>query len=39
MLTIGIPAAILGSLVMLSIGGYPELATEETVGAEQASPV
>jgi MFS family permease len=39
MLTIGIPAAIFGSLVMLSIGGYPELATEETVGAEQASPV
>jgi MFS family permease len=30
MLTIGIPAALFGSLVMLSIGHYPELRRDES---------
>jgi hypothetical protein len=37
MLTIGIPAALLGSLVMLSIGGYPELSGKDTAGAGEPS--
>jgi hypothetical protein len=37
MLTIGIPAALFGSLVMLSIGHYPELGSKEEPGAGRAS--
>jgi MFS family permease len=37
MLTIGIPAALFGSLVMLSIGHYPELVDDEAPGAGQAA--
>jgi MFS family permease len=37
MLTIGIPAALFGSLVMLSIGHYPERAEKEAPGAGHAS--
>ncbi len=36
MLTIGIPLALIGSLVMLWIGGYPELAEEERAGRASA---
>lgn len=39
MLVIGIPAALFGSLVMLSIGHYPERADEKTAGAAKAAPV
>jgi MFS family permease len=37
MLTVGIPLALFGSLVMLSIGHYPELADKEGAGTGQAS--
>jgi hypothetical protein len=37
LLTIGIPTAILGSLVMLSVGGYPDPARLDAAGASQPS--